>query len=88
MTLPGRLRALAVDASGSEYERPSDVAVMFEAADEIDRLRTVIHRHIKQCLPDTIDDLAAIIRKVDGGNSLGAGALAEAIIEAHKSELD
>lgn len=28
-----------------------------------------------------VDDLAADIRLVDGGNSLGAGALAEALLE-------
>ena len=30
--------------------------------------------------PDLIDALAAIIRKVDGNHSLGAAALAEAIL--------
>lgn len=58
------------------------------AADEIERLRGVIHRSMKRTLPDTIDDLAAIIRKVDGSNSLGAAALAEAIIAAHNWEAD
>jgi hypothetical protein len=33
----------------------------------------------------TIDELAAIIRKVDGNHSLGAGALAESIMRQLKS---
>lgn len=68
------------------FERDAD-AIEWVLA-EIDRLRGVIHASMKRTLPDDIDQLAAIIRKVDGGNSLGAGALAEAIINAHKLEQD
>lgn len=48
-----------------------------EMAAELQRLRAALD----------IDHLSNIIRRVDGSNSLGAGALAEKIVEAIKREI-
>lgn len=55
------------------------------ATRELSAQLSALQGRVEACLPD-VDELAQIIRCVDGNHSLGAGALAEAIIAALKEQ--
>lgn len=83
---PGNEQALLAEALRSPWIKdrwPEDGA---EAEDAIHDLRRALSLALQCSMPvagielPAIDTLAQIIRRVDGSNTLGAGALAEAIV--------